>query len=130
MKQRCLNANNKHYPNYGGRGIQVCERWTKFKNFLADMGERPDGMTVDRRDPEGGYHCGHCAECVRLGHTANCRWADRDTQARNKRRVGKLLRERNEALEELARLSQVPRQAPLKVKKPTPTLDAAQGMLF
>ncbi|MEK0337174.1 MAG: hypothetical protein QQN41_07060, partial [Nitrosopumilus sp.] len=48
MIQRCTNHNNKSYHNYGGRGIMVCKRWMKFKNFLEDMGEPPKGYQIDR----------------------------------------------------------------------------------
>lgn len=76
MIQRTRNPNVRHYDNYGGRGITVCEEWKDFRNFLADMGERPDGMTMDRIDVDGNYE------------KSNCRWADLKTQARNKRRKG------------------------------------------
>jgi hypothetical protein len=72
MKQRCLNTNAPKYPIYGGRGIMICERWMMFENFLADMGERPEGMTLDRIDNEGHYE------------PSNCRWADIETQNNNK----------------------------------------------
>jgi hypothetical protein len=86
---RCHNPNGKHYPRYGGRGIRVCERWRKsFAAFLADMGLKPDkSSSIDRIDNDGGYWCGkpECPECGPLGRTPNCRWADRKTQARNRR---------------------------------------------
>lgn len=80
MKSRCYNPNHKDYSSYGGRGIKICERWLEpggrgFMNFYADMGERPEGMTLDRVDVNGDYE------------PNNCRWADNMTQVRNKRNV-------------------------------------------
>lgn len=73
MLNRCRNPNVKGYENYGGRGIRVCARWHVFENFIADMGERPEGMTLERKDPDGDYG------------PDNCIWASRLSQSRNRR---------------------------------------------
>jgi hypothetical protein len=73
MMQRCLNENNGKFADYGGRGITVCAHWRRFENFLADMGERPPGKTIDRIDNDKGYAA------------ANCRWATCKEQQRNRR---------------------------------------------
>lgn len=75
IRQRCNNPNNSHYADYGGRGIKLCKRWHKFSNFLKDMGERPEGMSVDRINNDGNYE------------PSNCQWATRIQQARNKRGI-------------------------------------------
>lgn len=70
---RCTLEGNKRYKDYGGRGIIVCDRWMKFENFLADMGEKPFGKTLDRIDTNGNYE------------PSNCQWADAKAQSRNRR---------------------------------------------
>jgi hypothetical protein len=77
MMTRCTNANSRDYKEwYGGCGVKVCKRWEKFENFLADMGERPDGKSLDRKNPNGNYTL------------RNCQWAT-DSEQRGNRRKSK-----------------------------------------
>lgn len=73
MQQRCNNQRASGFQRYGGRGIKVCERWSEFENFLADMGDRPAGTSLDRIDGTKGYE------------PENCRWATMRVQSENRR---------------------------------------------
>lgn len=77
MRRRCNDPKHPHYSDYGGRGIQVCDRWNDpkrgFENFLTDMGVRPPGLTLDRLDVDGSYE------------KENCRWATLEEQRWNRR---------------------------------------------
>jgi len=86
MARRTTSPGSAAYPNYGGRGITMCQGWLdSFDAFLEDMGERPDGLSIERVNNDFGYWCGRCEECVRLGRPANCKWATPTEQARNRR---------------------------------------------
>lgn len=73
MMQRCTNPRRDNYKFYGGRGIRVCKRWLTFENFLADMGVRPVGTTLDRINNNGNYT------------PTNCRWSTPKAQSNNRR---------------------------------------------
>ncbi len=71
MRQRCSNPNNQRFNRYGARNIRVSSDWLEFKNFHRDMGDRPDGLSLERKDNNKGY-------CK-----SNCKWATIDEQSRN-----------------------------------------------
>jgi hypothetical protein len=73
MIARCTKPANHAFSDYGGRGIKVCERWFKFENFLADMGQRPSRMSLGRKNNDGNYE------------PSNCRWETQTQQTRNMR---------------------------------------------
>jgi hypothetical protein len=84
MRGRCRNPNDQRYHAYGGRGITICARWDSFVNFVADMGIRPPGLSLEREDNDGNYE------------PNNCKWATRSEQAKNRRSTSWNTRQRNE----------------------------------
>lgn len=74
-RQRCTKINSQNFKNYGGRGITMCDRWLEsFENFLEDMGECPEGLSLDREDNDGDYS------------KSNCRWVNSSIQGFNRRK--------------------------------------------
>lgn len=73
MRQRCCNPKHPHYEHYGGRGVEIHPAWDSFEKFLADMGEPPEGLTLERRNNNEGYS------------KSNCYWATMAEQNDNKR---------------------------------------------
>ena len=72
MKRRCRERLKESFPYHAGKGVTVCERWDSFENFFSDMGECPDGLSLDRIDVNGNYE------------PSNCRWATNSLQGYNK----------------------------------------------
>jgi hypothetical protein len=99
MKLRCLNEKHLAYNRYGGRGIKICKEWFSFENFLKDMGERPEGKSLDRIDNDGDY----CKE--------NCRWATAKEQANNRKQTKIFSLEGKEySIPEMSKFLNVPSQ--------------------
>lgn len=73
MIQRCTNPKNRFFHAYGARGITICNEWLDFKNFYADMGDKPEGMSLDRINNDGNYE------------PSNCKWSTQKEQIRNRR---------------------------------------------
>lgn len=91
MKRRCYDEKFKDYPNWGGRGIRVCDRWNEsFDAFLSDMGSRPLGHSIDRIDPNGHYEPG------------NCRWATAQQQGGENKRSNRPVEVRGETFPTMA----------------------------
>ena len=121
MIARCTNPKNPGYKNYGGRGIAVDPKWVSdFWTFLKDMGERPAGCTLDRRDNFGPYN------------KSNCRWVDRKTQNRNTRRVvlnPDLVRKIRSMRDSGKTIREITDSLPVKCTK-TAVLHAANGVTW
>lgn len=94
MIQRCTNQNNKQYKDYGGRGITIDPSWKNYENFIADMGLKPNKLTLDRIDNNQGYN------------KNNCRWVDYNIQASN-RRARKLTKTQVERIKKLLDLGEL-----------------------
>lgn len=78
MMRRCYDINHPHYKSYGGRGIKVFEPWHDFRNFYAEMGKKPEGLSIERMNNDGNYE------------PSNCVWANASQQANNRRSTLKL----------------------------------------
>lgn len=110
MRHRCTQDTSPAWADYGGRGITICARWLNSPaQFLADMGQRPCGQELDRKENDGGYWCGHCDECRALGRPANCWWVTRSVNDRNRRSTIYVeYRGEQRVLIELAELFRIP----------------------
>lgn len=86
MITRCCDPRSEHYHRYGGRGITVCERWRDVRNFVADMGQPPPKLTLERIDNDGDYEL------------SNCEWATMSAQRRNCSRPLRMIEFRGETL--------------------------------
>lgn len=91
MKQRCLNKNHPYYINYGGRGIKVCKRWMKFKNFLEDMRKRPEGYVIHRIDNSKGYY------------PENCEWKEKSKHIKDHNKLSEEEKQRRKKIREKER---------------------------
>lgn len=87
MRKRCYGAADNNKFSYKERNIQVCNFWRySYSNFFKDLGERPSHKhSLDRIDNDGNYSCGQCKQCLENGWPANCRWASKIVQQRNRR---------------------------------------------
>lgn len=95
MMTRCNNSKSQDFKNYGGRGIKVCAGWHFFENFLAYMGERPEGKTIERKDMHGDYTPGNCVWATKAEQASNTRASryvefggEHLTQAQFARKIG------------------------------------------
>lgn len=114
MKCRCENASHDNYQHYGGKGIEVCERWQSFENFLEDMGHRPNGTSIDRIDNAKNYE------------PENCKWSTTKQQCRNKTNNRIFVIEgRSVTMAELVEVSQLPRNTILNRIKRGWTIEKA-----
>lgn len=111
MKNRCFRVSDGRYKNYGARGITVCDRWkNSFEAFYEDMGNRSDGLSLDRVNTDMHYSCGRCNHCRSMEWKFNCRWADTKTQSRN--RTNNRRYEWNDQEITLAELGEIGRKDP------------------
>lgn len=96
-KSRCFKPKHQAYSNYGGRGVVMCDGWKDdFVAFFTALGQS-FGLELDRKDNDGHYSCGKCAQCIENHWPLNCRWATRKTQGNN-RRTNRFIEYRGETL--------------------------------